>query len=234
MDDLADLLEELGAEVATLPCLSFAPGPRAPLDRVLKGMARADWVVFTSARGVTFSFERLRALKLDARAMGGAKVAAVGPATAATLAAHGVRADLVPKRSTGERLGRELGARRIRGRRVVLLRGDSADAALPAHLRALGARVTDAVAYRSVTPAPDREILATLAAGRFDAVTLTSGEAGRRLHGWMGGRAWPAATKLVTIGPVTSAAARALGWSVDAEAKSPERIGDAVVEALSR
>jgi uroporphyrinogen III methyltransferase/synthase len=234
MEELTDMLEDLGAEVASLPCLAFRPGPSAPLDRVLKKLSDADWVIFTSARGVMYSMDRLKALKRDGRAFGRAKIAAVGPATAKLLELSGLRADFVPKRSTGERLAREMGARRVRGMRVVLLRGDSADASLPADLRALGAVVSDAVAYRSITPAPGREALAALASGRFHAVTMTSGEAARRLHLWMRGQAWPAGTKLVTIGPVTSEAVRALGWRVDGEAASPVRIGEAVIEALAR
>ena len=59
-----------------------------------------DWVCFTSTNAV----ERFLACLADARAFGDARVAAIGPGTAAALAAAGIVADLVPDRSLAEGL----------------------------------------------------------------------------------------------------------------------------------
>ena len=64
------------------------------------GLGSYDWVVLTSARAV----ERLLAEVSDARAFGGVRLAAVGPATAAALAERGLVADLVPDEAVGEAL----------------------------------------------------------------------------------------------------------------------------------
>ncbi|MCC6741955.1 MAG: uroporphyrinogen-III synthase, partial [Planctomycetia bacterium] len=122
--------------------------------------------------------------------------------------------------------------RGVRGRRVLLLRADKGRDVLPRALRGLGARVDDVVAYEQVVPRPDRAVVARLADGDFDAALVTSGEIAANLRRFLGRSPWPARTKVVTIGPVTSAAVRALGWSVAAEAAAPGEMAAAVERAV--
>ncbi len=98
---LAARLRALGAVPLEFPAIACAPlEDPAPLDAALATLPEQDWVVFTSQNGVTAAWERLTALGRDARAFGAAKVCAIGPATAAALAARGIRADLVPETFT--------------------------------------------------------------------------------------------------------------------------------------
>src|SRR5688500_13583477 len=81
--ELSARLTELGAEVIEAPTLELAPpADPAVVDDALRNAGRYDWVVFTSANGVYQTKARLVELGLDARAFGGAKVAAVGDSTA--------------------------------------------------------------------------------------------------------------------------------------------------------
>src|SRR3990172_7947190 len=73
----------------------------------LSGGAYA-WAVFTSANAVELWFELMRERGLDARAYGGVKVAAIGPATADALAERGIAADAVPDEYVAEALGEAL------------------------------------------------------------------------------------------------------------------------------
>ena len=83
--DSAKLFAERGARVIQFPTIKIAPmADYAELDEAVKNMARYGWVVFTSVNGVRFFRERLDACGLDARALGGVKVAAIGPATVKT------------------------------------------------------------------------------------------------------------------------------------------------------
>jgi uroporphyrinogen III methyltransferase/synthase len=84
-------LELLGAVPFVLPALEIAPPADwqpadAAIDRLRAGAY--DWVVLTSANGVAGFLGRLRERGLDARAIGRARLAAVGTGTAAALAEH--------------------------------------------------------------------------------------------------------------------------------------------------
>ncbi|NUN51133.1 MAG: uroporphyrinogen-III synthase, partial [Candidatus Brocadiae bacterium] len=162
-------------------------------------------------------------------------LAAVGAATADVLRSSipSIRPDLVPASENAAGLVAALGPRRIRGRSFLLLRADRARTELPDRLRALGATVADVPLYRSIVPRPDRGVVADFAAGAFDAVLLTSGESARTLRRWLGRSPFPERTRLVTIGPVTSEAVRALGWRVDRESPAPPELAATVIEALA-
>src|SRR5262249_22677297 len=98
--ELRRRLEALGAEVVEVPSIAIEPVPFAVPD-----LDRYRWLVFTSANGVGAFFDRgLASAGLDARALAGVQVAAIGPGTAAALADRGVRADLLPEPVLAEAL----------------------------------------------------------------------------------------------------------------------------------
>ena len=84
--DLARRLEELGASVVQAPVIRIRRAAR-PGARPRR---RYDLVCLTSPNGVAELFERLAAAGRDARALAGARVAAIGPGTAAALAERGI------------------------------------------------------------------------------------------------------------------------------------------------
>src|SRR5207249_4411186 len=89
--ELSGVLRELGAEIVEAPAIRVEPPASwTRVVRSLRALHSYEWVVLTSANGVRFFFDRLGALDLDTRAFGSARVAAVGPGTAAALASHGV------------------------------------------------------------------------------------------------------------------------------------------------
>ncbi|MEK7466745.1 MAG: uroporphyrinogen-III C-methyltransferase [Planctomycetota bacterium] len=229
-------LEELGAEVTRLPGLEFRPARNSgALDRALRGLARFDWVVFTSPRGAEFAHRRMEKLGLDARAFGSARVAVVGWMTRTMVDAYfEIRTDLVPDDERAEGLAEALRRRGLRGKRILLLRADQGRDVLPELLSKAGAKVSDVVAYEHTEPKPDRAILARFASGEFDAALVTSGEIASTLKRWLGRRPWPERTKLVTIGPVTSGAVREIGWPVGREATEPRKLVEATIEALTK
>src|SRR6185437_4279655 len=99
---LARRLEELGASVVQTPTIrtrEISDPTLPPLDP-----ASYDLICLTSANGVQFLFKRLAAGGRDARALAGARIAAIGPGTAAALAQHGIVADVIPERFVAESL----------------------------------------------------------------------------------------------------------------------------------
>ena len=231
-DDLAERLRARGIEAIEAPTIRIEPvPPGGPLDRAIRAASggRYDWVVFTSVAGVQAWFDRAGAVgATELRA----RVGAVGPGTAESLARQSRDPDLVPPTFTTAALGEAF----PRGPgRVLLARADLAAPDLEAALRAKGWSVDRVDAYRTVfveeLPPPAR---AALDEGRVAAITFTSASTVRgfiRAAGRL-----PDGVAAVCIGPVTAAAAREAGMDVAAEADphTIEGLVDAVVRTVGR
>ena len=222
---LAAQLRELGAEVVQAPAIEVRPLPGPPLDP-----APYDLICVTSPNGVEQLFARLAAATppRDARALAHATVAAIGPGTAAALAANGIRADIVPERAVAESLVQALGPP-LEVRRALVARPAQARDVLPQALADRGAEVDVLELYETVPAAPAAQLLeAALAA---DYVTFTSSSTVRfYLQAIGGAERLQANTRIVSIGPVTSETLREHGLEPHVEAQRHDP--DGLVEAL--
>ena len=229
--ELTAALEALGAEVIELPTIRIVPpADPEPLRRAAAEAASFDWIVFTSVNAVERFAAALEGTGGDVRRLRGVRVCAVGPATAAALAARGARADVVPEAFVSDAAAGAMSAvDELRGRRILLPRASAARAALPEALRAAGARVVEVEAYATELDGRGAEaVRERLAAGEVDVVTFTAGSTVRAFAALVGtqlGRA-----RVAAIGPVTSAAAREVGIRVDAEAA--EHTVEGLVQAV--
>jgi uroporphyrinogen III methyltransferase/synthase len=197
-DELAARLEALGHEVVRCPLIAIEPLGDFPVD-----VDGYDWVVVTSPNGAEELLRRRRGAL--------ARVAAIGPGTAAAVRRGGVDVALVPRVSTQEGLLAELP--RPTGRVLVA----AAEGARRLLVNELGA---DFVAlYRTVRLRPERAPVG-------DVVVLASASAARAFA------ALGATIPAVSIGPQTTQAARAAGVEVAAEARTHDL--DGLVEAIAR
>jgi uroporphyrinogen III methyltransferase/synthase len=223
--DLAAALEALGAYVVEAPVIGICSNAS---DTALQDAVSShpDWLLFTSANAVAATFEALQARSLDARALAGAKLAAVGTATAHALRERGLVADFVPSKATSEALTAELPIER--GEVAVLPASSLTGESVAAALRARGAAVTQVVAYTNVPQPLDaqqrREVL------EADVITFTSASTARNLREALEGTPLAASTRLVSIGPQTSAAVIEAFGHVDREASSPAL--ESLIEAV--
>jgi len=193
------------------------------------------WLVVTSQNAVGFVWGALRAAGLDARALAGVRIACVGKSTSDALLERGLAADVVPSRFVAESVLEALGARDdVRGSRVLYVAAEGARDVLPVGLRRLGCTVDLIPAYRTIAGGEGADALrAALESGRVDAVTFASASAVRGYVEAVGKHASRAPA--VTIGPVTSAAARTAGLVVAAESREASIAGlvDATVTELA-
>jgi uroporphyrinogen-III synthase len=215
-----------------MPAIRIAPLDPMPLHRAVDRIREYDWVMFTSQNAVELVWRTMRDRGLDARSLGHARIAAIGRATADALLASGLAADVIPERFVAESLVEALGRRDdVKGRRVLLPRAADARDVLPEGLRALGAHVDVIPIYRTVLDGDGAARVAErLRAGDIDLVTLSSSSTARFFVDAVGveaARVAPAAS----IGPVTSAAARALGLrvAVESEQSTIPALVDAIV-----
>ncbi len=229
---LGDRLRALGADVVDIPTTRIEPLDAAPLEQALRRASEYGHIIFTSQSAVGIVWDALRRIGGDARIFAGATVSAVGPATADALLAHGIAVDVTPERFVAEGLLEALGKRGdVRGSSILYPVADGARDVLPLGLRALGASVDVVPVYRSVTDRAGADALrAALDAAEIELVTLTSASS---VHGYVEavGPALARRVGAVTIGPITSEAARRAGIDVRAEA-SPSTIAGLVTAVI--
>jgi uroporphyrinogen III methyltransferase/synthase len=214
-------LEELGATVLVWPVVEIRePADWGPADRALANLSSYQWLVFTSANGVHAVVRRLRQLGRDLRALGGLRLAAIGPGTAEALRGYWLEPDVVPAEYRSEALAAAL-CEPVRGQRVLLARADRGRDVLREELAAV-AEVEQVAVYSQVDAAAVAEVLECLRRGEIDYITLTSSNIARGLVRVLDetgrGRIVTGQVQLVSISPVTSAAVRELGLPVAAEA----------------
>ena len=229
-DELAGLVRAAGGQCLHVPVIRIADPPSwRPLDEALARAASYDWIVFASANGVQAFAARLRAAGRDARLLGTARIAAIGPATRRAVEAAGLACDLTPDDFRSEGLAAAF-ADLPRGGRFLLVRADKGRDLLRRSLEQAGHQVDEVAAYVSrPIDSLDADAQAAVAGG-VDWVTVTStsiAEAAARLFG-AGIRHW----RIASISPVTSAALGRAGLTPTVEAAEATAAG--LVAAMGR
>ncbi len=174
--DFATSLKRLGAEAIEFPTIEIVP-PRSweKLDQALARLKTYDWIIFTSANGVVFFWQRLKEKRKSNRLSPTLKVCAIGPATANQLKKRGVPVHHIPKEFIAESILEGFQKMGIKGKRILLARARKARDVLPKGLRKLGAVVDVVEVYRTVKPkGGSKKLKQLLQEGKIDVVTFTS------------------------------------------------------------
>jgi uroporphyrinogen III methyltransferase/synthase len=168
-------LKDLGAEVIELPTIEIVqPLSWKGLDRAIDQMESYDWVIFTSANGVNFFWQRW-AERNGGRFPPSLKVCAIGPATAYQLMEKGMEVHYTPKEFVAEAILRGFEKSTLKGKRILLARAKEARDVLPQGLKKMGAKVDVVEVYRTVKPRGGSKRLKELLIKRkVDAITFTS------------------------------------------------------------
>jgi len=228
--DLGARLAELGARLEAKATIAIEPLEDSEQARSLVGsLGDYDLLVFTSANGAQH-FARL--LAGEPRPVG-ARVAAVGEATARALAEIGLPASIVAREGRADSLAALLVEESVRGARVLVVRPERGLGTLTETLRRAGALVDEVALYRTVPSAAAAAVAVELVEGRYDAVVFTSpssfefllGAGGERL------RAALARVRRIAIGPTTAARLADAGLPAHrtAERPSSEAIASAIL-----
>lgn len=230
---LSAQLRTFGADVIELPTIRIEPpSDLRAFAELVQDAHVYDWIVFTSPNGVNAFFDLFYKLYDDAREIGGAKIAAIGPATARRVKDFHVHVDLQPDEFVAEAVVREFKKQGgVENLRILLARAEKARDVLPKELSAMGGIVDEGFAYRTVPETADD----TGARRRFleegaDLITFTSSSTVENFIAL--GLPWPANMQVASIGPVTSKTARDLGLNVDVEARRHDIPG--LVEAIRK
>ena len=159
----------------TLPLIELVePDDPSPLDRAISSLADWDWLLFTSANGVKFFFNRLLHLQRDVRALSHLRIAAVGTKTAQALTERGIRADLVPTDASQRGLIRAFSNLAVEGLRFLFPTSDLGRAELPDALTERGAQVEQVIAYQNRAPEIDKTVSQQVGDDPIDLVVFSS------------------------------------------------------------
>jgi uroporphyrinogen III methyltransferase/synthase len=213
---LNDALAELGAVPVVVPTIEIVPPPSyAELDQALEELERIDYLLLTSVNAVEAFFNRMAELGLDVSTLDKLQTVAVGPKSAAALAARGVTADLVPEDYRAEGVVALL-RDKASGKSLLYPQAALARDLIPTELRAAGAEVIAPVAYASKVPEDAAGKLHRALVEGLDLLTFTASSTVKNFVKLLSiddlalARQVPAAS----IGPLTSKTARESGFNV--------------------
>jgi len=223
-----------GARIANAARNVHAPSPQpfhrgiSPHDGGRGGNAHAtwDWIIFTSANGVRFTRDRLRALGRDVRIFGSAKIAAIGDATADAIRNElALHVDLCPESFVAEALANALQERgQIAGKRFLLLRADIARPILREKLEQGHAAEVKDVAIYETKPAQSLppNLLDSLENKQVHWITFTSSSTAKNFVSLLGSSYAEKLkdVKIASIGPITTSTLKELGLSPTIEAET--------------
>ena len=220
--ELSQLLLERGAMPVEMPVIRISPPVTwKELDKAILNLKNYDWIIFTSVNAVVMFWKRLQSKKLDARQFAGAKIGAIGPATAGALEDRGLHLDYVPKIYTSRGFLAGLKKQDVVGGRVLLPRADIAGNELSEGLAKLGAKVHQVTAYRTATVTDSSsQAKQMLLSGKIDVITFTSASTVNGLLAILGQK-WEVIkqARLACIGPNTTAALADKGLKADIVAR---------------
>lgn len=221
---LADELRSLGADVLVSPVTRIEARELPVYD------GSADWLVFTSARGVQAFLEAaVFAHGQDTRALAGAQIACIGDKTAGALRSYGLRADLIPPATSGRSLGEALVEVTEPSTVICLPRAERGAPEIVEVLRSAERTVLEVAAYTTVSVPPTDWCATLREPNELDALILTSGSVARSLadgwrliHGRRPSEVLSPDVRVVALGNSTEQAASSAGFSVDAVAARPD------------
>lgn len=226
-------LEELGANVISFPTIRIESiSPNQELDSSIKNIKSYSHLVLTSVNGVKIFFNRFFELEGDLRDMGGIKISAVGPKTAAAIKKYGINPDIIPKEFVAEGLIEELKNILTNEDRVLIPRAKIAREELVKELKDI-CFVEELKIYDTVKTIKNREeILESL--NELDSYDLlfTSSSTFTNFVEILGENKDEVLNKgkIISIGPITTKTVEDAGYHVYKQAK--DYTVDGVVEIL--
>ena len=219
-------LRALGANVLPVAVLEAKEiDDNTALDRAIANVGLYDWIIFTSAWGVSFFTKRL---SLSANRAGDLpKICAIGPSTAEAAKDHGFFISLTADEFTAEGIMQSLeryhgGENNMRDLGFLIPRALEARDFLPTALESAGCRVDAIPCYQTVQPEPDAELSASLQNETPDLIVFTSTKAMRNflktlaaVVGESSARLFLREAAVAVIGPITADALESEGKSAE-------------------
>lgn len=236
-EPLCELIEAAGGKAIRFPVLEIVdPENISPVVEIIKGLDVYDLAIFISPNAVN---KAMNLIHTHATLPENMQIAAVGKSSARALQKLGHRVDLFPeKRFNSEALLEMAELQHVKGKKIIIFRGDGGRELLADTLRQRGAEVVYANCYRRIRPKSNvSRLLKSWARGDVDLITVTSNEGLHNLYEMVGGlgREWLKKTPILVISERLRAYAKELGFvhePILAESPSDAAIMQAMVNWL--
>ena len=209
-------LAEIGVDPVVVPTIEIIPPASfVELDQAIAELDQVDYLILTSVNAVNAFFDRLVAQGRNPQALSAIQTVAVGPKSAEALVEHGVTADLIPQDYRAEGVVALL-KDRVSGKRLLYPKAALARDLIPTELTAAGAKVIAPVAYASAPPVDVAKKLHQALTDGLDLLTFTASSTVQNFVDLLDDQDLGLAKRIpvASIGPLTSATARELGFNV--------------------
>jgi uroporphyrinogen III methyltransferase/synthase len=217
--ELSARLRCLGADVDEMPTIRIeSPENIKEFAQLVQDAHKYSWIIFTSPNGVDAFFDMFFKLYKDARSIGGAKIAVIGPGTQKRVQHYHLSVDLIPDEYVAEGLLKKLMDGSVENETILLVRPSSARDVISDGLTEAGAIVDEAIAYQTVSESEDPTgAVERFRAGNTDLITFTSSSTVESFLDM--DLPIPEHLIIASIGPITSETLQSAGLQVDIEAK---------------
>jgi len=174
--DFTAHLEKLGAEVIEFPTIEIVPPlDWGGVDCAIDQLESYDWIIFTSANGVDFFWQRMMEQGKNLNLPSSLKVCAIGPATANRLKKKRAPVHYIPKEFIAESILKGFEKMAIKEKQILLARAKKARDILPKGLKKMGAEVDVVAVYRTIRPrGGSKKLKKLLAEGKINVIAFTS------------------------------------------------------------
>jgi uroporphyrinogen III methyltransferase / synthase len=201
------------------------------IENAIGNIGKYDLIVFSSANGVESFFHALNEYGKDARALAGALIAVIGPATADAVSNHGVYAEIKAEKFIAEGLFNSIREKiDLKNKKVLLAGSNIGRKTLEEGLIENGANTERVIFYKTEPEEIGVYAKSFMLKGKADIVTFTSSSTVNSFFGQVNPDEIPGNTKYASIGPETSATLKKYGIIPHVEAA--EYTADGLVRAI--
>jgi uroporphyrinogen-III synthase len=229
---LAQKLEEKGAEVVSHPVIQIVPADNSEQIEYCLGHLHKFAAVILLSQNAARAFAESHAANETSDFV--PMIGAIGPRTRDCVESLGYKVEFISEEANSESMAEAIIERHQAGKflePVLIPRADRGSDVLSKALLDAGIAPFELAIYRSEdVDEAEPSVLQLIEAGEFDWITVTSSAIAKNVAQLFGHNT--GSTKIVSISPRTSQAAREAGLSVSAEAT--EFNIDGVVEAILR
>ncbi len=229
---LIEQLESKNAKVICIPTIAIEPiTDYTEIDRKISELSNYDWLIFTSANGVFYFFQRLQYLD---GAITDTKIAVVGEKTAKKVQQFGYKVDAMPEKYVAENILEELGE--VKNKKILMPVGNIARQELQTLLRKNNAQIDELVMYNTVNKKLTQEERKSIFESGIDYLTFMSPSAALSFATSIGEENMNQINaQVVCIGPKTAEGVKDLGFKniLIAEKHTTEGIVKTITNHLS-
>ncbi len=216
----AQKLRALGAQPVFMPTIKTEPTIDSyDVQDVINRLASFNAIAFSSTNGVDAFFLALHERGLDSRSLAGKSITAIGPATADSLKAQGITADIIAETFVAEGLlDAILSAGPVKGKSFLLVRSNIGRNTLAEGLIEAGADIEQAAFYATREAELRKQVKDMITGSEIDMVTFTSSSTVDGFFSQIPPDTLSGNVTFASIGPQTSRQLRKYGIEPDVEA----------------